>query len=81
VRSHGVCVVIEEDRFESGKAAYHAFCPALEGCHTWATLARGVIARLESGRTRPSTHTLERLAVATGTRLKISLEQSRTRPH
>ena len=28
-------VVIEEDRFEDGKIAYHAFCPALKGCHTW----------------------------------------------
>ena len=35
---------------------------------------QSVIARLESGRTRPSTQTLERLAVATGTRLKISFE-------
>lgn len=33
---------------------------------------QSVIARLESGRTRPSTQTLERLAAATGTRLKIS---------
>jgi len=31
-----------------------------------------VIARLEGGRTRPSTQTLERLAAATGTTLKIS---------
>ncbi len=35
---------------------------------------QSVIARLEGGRTRPSTHTLERLATATGTRLKISFE-------
>jgi ribosome-binding protein aMBF1 (putative translation factor) len=35
---------------------------------------QSVIARLESGRTRPSTQTLERLATATGTRLKISFE-------
>lgn len=35
---------------------------------------QSVIARLESGRTRPSTQTLERLAVATGTKLKISFE-------
>jgi len=35
---------------------------------------QSVIARLESGRTRPSTQTLERLAVATGTRLQISFE-------
>ena len=35
---------------------------------------QSVIARLESGRTRPSTKTLEKLARATKTRLKISIE-------
>ncbi|MDY7017166.1 MAG: helix-turn-helix transcriptional regulator [Nitrospirota bacterium] len=35
---------------------------------------QSVIARLESGRVCPSTKTLEKLAQATGTRLKISLE-------
>jgi len=35
---------------------------------------QSVMARLESGRVRPSTKTLEKLAKATGTRLKISLE-------
>lgn len=35
---------------------------------------QSVMARLESGRRRPSTQTLERLAIATGTRLKISFE-------
>ena len=35
---------------------------------------QSVIARLESGRTRPSTHTLERMAVDTGTRLHITFE-------
>ena len=35
---------------------------------------QSVIARLESGRIRPSTQTLERLALATGTRLRISFE-------
>ena len=35
---------------------------------------QSVIARLENGRTRPSTKTLERLARATGTRLRISFE-------
>ncbi len=28
-------MVIEEDHFEDGSLAYHAFCPALKGCHTW----------------------------------------------
>ncbi len=32
------------------------------------------VARLESGRVNPSTQTLARFAVATGTRLKISFE-------
>jgi ribosome-binding protein aMBF1 (putative translation factor) len=40
---------------------------------------QSVVARLESGRTRPSTQTLERLAAATGTRLKISFEPAQTR--
>jgi ribosome-binding protein aMBF1 (putative translation factor) len=35
---------------------------------------QAVIARLESGRVMPSTRTLERLAKATGLRLKISFE-------
>ena len=36
---------------------------------------QSVIARLESGRTHPSTQTLERLAAATGTRLRIRFER------
>ncbi len=35
---------------------------------------QAVIARLESGRAKPSTRTLERLAEATGTRLRIGFE-------
>jgi ribosome-binding protein aMBF1 (putative translation factor) len=35
---------------------------------------QAVIARLESGRVKPSTCTLERLASATGTTLRISFE-------
>ena len=37
---------------------------------------QSVIARMESGRVRPSTKTLERVARATGTRLKISFEDA-----
>jgi ribosome-binding protein aMBF1 (putative translation factor) len=40
---------------------------------------QAVIARLESGRSKPSTRTLERLAAATGTRLRISFETARVR--
>ena len=35
---------------------------------------QAVIARLESGRIKPSTRTLERLAAATGMQLRISFE-------
>jgi ribosome-binding protein aMBF1 (putative translation factor) len=35
---------------------------------------QAVIARLESGQVKPSTRTLERLAAATGMRLRISFE-------
>lgn len=28
-------IVIEDDAFEDGRKASHAYCPALKGCHTW----------------------------------------------
>lgn len=40
---------------------------------------RTVISRLESGRMKPSTRTLERLAKATGHKLRITLEPARAR--
>ena len=40
---------------------------------------QAVIARLESGRVKPSTRTLERLAAATGMRLRISFEPAAAR--
>ena len=41
---------------------------------------QSVIARLESGRTRPSTQTLERIATVTGTRLRITFEAADSQP-
>ncbi len=40
---------------------------------------QSTVARLEGGRVRPSTRTLERFAKATGTRLKIIFEPDTTR--
>ena len=37
--------------------------------------SQAMIARLESGRLKPSTRTLEKLAAATGLRLRISFER------
>jgi ribosome-binding protein aMBF1 (putative translation factor) len=42
---------------------------------------QAVIARLESGKTMPSTRTLERFAKATRTRLRISFEPRTSSPH
>ncbi len=39
---------------------------------------QAVIARLKSGRVKPSTRTLERFAEATGTRLRIAFDRPRT---
>ena len=35
MKSYIFKVVVEEDAFEDGQKAYHAYCPALKGCHTW----------------------------------------------
>ncbi len=55
------------------KARAHARLTQAELAHRMGT-TRAVIARLESGRTKPSTRTLERLAEATGMRLRILFE-------
>lgn len=41
---------------------------------------QAVVARLESGGSRPSTRTLERFAKATGSRLRITFEPDSGRP-
>ena len=35
MKSYIFSVVVEEDEFEDGRSAYHAYCPALKGCNTW----------------------------------------------
>ena len=35
MKSYVFQIVVEEDRFEDGRKAYHAYTPALKGCHTW----------------------------------------------
>lgn len=36
MKSYVFRVVVEDDAIEDGSRAYHAYCPALKGCHTWA---------------------------------------------
>ena len=35
MKSYVFKIVVEEDSFEDGRSGYHAYCPALKGCHTW----------------------------------------------
>ena len=35
MKSYVFQVVVEDDALETGGKAYHAYCPALKGCHTW----------------------------------------------
>ena len=35
MKSYVFKLLVEEDRFEDGRKAFHASCPALKGCHTW----------------------------------------------
>jgi predicted RNase H-like HicB family nuclease len=39
-------VAVEPDKFEDGRAAWHAFCPALKGCHTWGHTYEEALAKL-----------------------------------
>ena len=46
MKSHIFKVVIEEDKFEDGRKAYHAFCPPLRGCHSWGHTAEEALANI-----------------------------------
>jgi predicted RNase H-like HicB family nuclease len=35
VKTYVFKIVVEQDQFEDGRPAWHAWCPALKGCHTW----------------------------------------------
>jgi predicted RNase H-like HicB family nuclease len=47
MQSHIFTAVVEADRFDDGAPAYHAWCPALKGCHTWSHTEQEALARLE----------------------------------
>lgn len=47
MKSHLFKVVVEEDAFEDGRKAYHAYCPALQGCHTWGHTPEEALANIQ----------------------------------
>ena len=55
-----------------------ALASALIEARSAAHMTQAQVARLESGRSRPSTRTLHRYAQATGMRLRISFEPDRS---
>ena len=68
-----------EDEFALAKAMIEARAQAgltQEQLAQRMKTTQAVIARLESGRVKPSTRTLERFAAATGMRLRISFERA-----
>ena len=46
MKSYVFKVAIEPDKFEDGRDAWHAFCPALKGCHTWGHTHEEALANL-----------------------------------
>jgi predicted RNase H-like HicB family nuclease len=61
-------IVVEPDRFENGRDAWHASCPVLKGCHSWGHSYEEALANireaielyvqdlLEAGETIPGEH-------------------------
>ena len=47
MKSYIFSVVVEEDRFEDGRDAYHAYCTALKGCHTWGHTYEEALANIQ----------------------------------
>jgi predicted RNase H-like HicB family nuclease len=47
VKSYVFRVVVEPDVQEDGTPAYHGFCPALRGCHTWGHTEEEALARIQ----------------------------------
>lgn len=47
MKSYVFKVVVEEDQFEDGRKAYHAYCPILKGCHTWGHTYQEALANIK----------------------------------
>lgn len=46
MKSYVFNVSVEEDPFDDGRVAYHAFRAALKGCHTWGHTAEEALTNL-----------------------------------
>lgn len=46
MKSYVFKVVVEEDQFEDGRKAFHAYCPALEEAVTWGETREQALTRI-----------------------------------
>jgi predicted RNase H-like HicB family nuclease len=46
LKSYVFKVVVEEDEFEDGRKAFHAYCPALEEAVTWGETQQQALSRI-----------------------------------
>ena len=46
MKSYVFKVVVEEDEFEDGRKAFHAYCPALEEAVTWGETEAQALSRI-----------------------------------
>lgn len=47
MKSYVFKIIIEEDEFDDGSKAFHAYCPALRGCHTWGHTYQEALANVQ----------------------------------
>ena len=46
MKSYIFRVIVEEDVTPDGVRAFHAYCPALKGCHTWGSSQEQALANV-----------------------------------
>jgi predicted RNase H-like HicB family nuclease len=46
MKSYVFKVLVEPDKCEDGREAWHGSCPALKGCHTWGHTYEATLANL-----------------------------------
>lgn len=46
MQSHIFTAIVEPDKLDDGTRAYHAWCPALKGCHTCGRTEQEALSRL-----------------------------------
>lgn len=47
MKSYMFRVEVEPDQFEDGTPAFHGYCPALSGCHTWGHTREETLTRIQ----------------------------------